>query len=207
MKTVTNLLLALSFILGSVQLTAGVEPVLSIDNPTSHSFTLKLDGLQYATCKVLLTDLQGYVLLDEKIEDQDFYHKVYNLKYLPEGTYQIRAENTQKIIFQTFEIRSRSQEIAVQSKREVYKPSIKYNFPYVDLNMLHFERGEAHITFYDSFNFQIHKATIKEKGNIGKRFSLAALAGGPYSMEIRTDDFTHRFSFEVENIADLEKNE
>lgn len=182
---------------GSLSLEASVEPTVSIRCQKDQSFSLHLKDMKNERFNIQLSDESGFVFINESVEDQDDYLKFFNLKKLPAGNYMLRVENELKISLQTISINNRKLSIKTSAKKEIYKPSVKFKNPYLDLNMLHFENDGVAMTIKDKQGYVLHKENIFLSGSITKRFVVTALPYGDYVVEINTKHYSFEQEFSI----------
>lgn len=185
----------------SLSLNASVEPTVSIRCQKGQSFSLHLKGMKNETYTIKFSDESGFVFINESVEDQEDYLKFFNLKKLPAGNYIIRIEGERKISLQTISISNRKVSIKTSAKKEIYKPSVKFENPYLDLNMLHFENDGVAMIIKDKKGYVLHKDKIFLTGSITKRFVVTALPTGDYIVEINTKNYSFEQEFSI-NAAD-----
>ena len=100
MQLLRRSIYVLFFMSSSLLLNASVEPSVSIRSQKGQSFSLRLKDMNNETHHIKLIDKKGYVFLNEQIEDQNEYVKLFNLKNLPTGNYRLEIESDYKIILQ-----------------------------------------------------------------------------------------------------------
>lgn len=205
MKLLTRCFAALLFMSFSLILNASVDPTVSIRCQKGQSISLHLKGMKNEAYTIKLSDQFGFVLINEKVEDQDDYLKFFNLKKLPTGDYIMRIENERKISLQTISIRNRKLSIQTSTKKEIYKPSVKFEYPNLDLNMLHFDDNGVGMVIKDKRGYVLHKDKFFLTGSITKRFMVTTLPAGDYIVEISTENysFEQEFSISVDNKLNL----
>ena len=205
MKLLTRCIYAFLFMGISLSLDASVEPTVSIRCQKGQSFSLHLKGMKNEAYNIKLSDESGFVLINESVEDQDDYLKFFNLKKLPAGSYIIRIESERKISLQTISINNRKLSIKTSAKKEIYKPTVKFENPYLDLNMIHFEDDGVAMLIKDKKGYVLHKDKIFLTGSITKRFIVSALPVGNYIVEINTNNysFEQEFSINADNKVNL----
>lgn len=199
MKLLTRCFYALIFIGSSLILNAGIEPTVSIRCQKEQSLSLHLKGMKNETFNIKLSDEFGYTFINENVKDQDDYLKFFNLEKLNTGNYLIRIENERKIFLQTIRINNKKISIKTSDKKEIYKPTVNFKYPNLDLNMLHFEEKGVDIAIKDKSGYVLHKDEVFSTGSITKRFKITALPFGDYTFEIRTNNYTFEQKFSIDS--------
>ena len=197
---------ALFFMSFSLLLNATVEPSVSIRSQKDQSFSLRLKDMNNEPHHIKLIDQEGYVLLNESIEDQDEYVKLFNLKNLPTGNYRLAIESDYKLILQDINVLRQQLTVDFTSKREFYKPTIRYVTPHLDLNMIYFEDDIISLIIRDENNQIAFKETIQKKGSINKRFDISILSTGTYFVEIKTEQYTTEQEFSIKAANKINSN-
>lgn len=197
MKLFQKCVFALVFIGCSFILKASVEPEVSIRNQRGQSFSLHLKSMNKETFDIQLSDQFGFALINEKVKDQDDYLKLYNLQELPTGNYTMRIESERKIILQPIYVHQEKKSIEMSAKKEIYKPAVKFEYPNLDLNMLHFEEDAVDIRVVDKIGNTLYKNKLFTTGSINERFKVTTFPVGDYTFEIRTKNYTYEQEFSI----------
>ena len=197
MKLLQKCVFALVFLGCSFILKAGVEPSVSIRSQKGESFSLHLIDMNKEPFDIQLSDQFGVILIKEKVKDQDDYLKFYNLKELATGNYTMRIESDRRIIFQPILFNKENRSIEISAKKEIYKPALKFVYPHLDLNMLHFEEGTVDIRILDKVGYTLYKDELISEGSITKRYGVTTLPAGNYLFLISTKDYTYEQAFSI----------
>ncbi len=199
MQLLRRSIYVLFFMSSSLLLNASVEPSVSIRSQKGQSFSLRLKDMNNETHHIKLIDKKGYVFLNEQIEDQNEYVKLFNLKNLPTGNYRLEIESDYKIILQDINVLKQQLTVDFTSKREFYKPTIRYAAPHLDLNMIYFGDGTINLVIRDENNQIAFKENLNKKGSINKRFDTSILSAGNYFVEIETNQYTIEQEFSIKS--------
>ncbi len=205
MKLLSKCFFALVFMSCSLFLKAGVEPEVSIRSQRGQSFSLHLKNMNKETFDIQLKDQFGIVLINKKVEDQDDYLQFYNLKKLPTGNYTMRIESERKITFQPIHVNHEKKSIEMSTKKEIYKPTLKFEYPNLDLNMLHFEEGAVGIKIRNKIGSPLYEDEFFTTGSIGKRFIVTTFPAEDYIFEIRTKNYTYEQTFSISQDNKIQK--
>ncbi len=197
MKLVLKCFFVLVFMGCSLFLKAADEPVVSIRSQKGLSFSLHLKDMNKEAFDIQLSDQFGFVLTNEKVKDQEDYLKFYSLKQLATGHYTMRIESERKVILQSIYVNKKKKSIEMSAKKEIYKPTVKFEYPNLDLNMMHFEEGAIGIRIKDKAGHLLHKEELLITGSINQRFRVTALPAGDYIFEIRTRNYIHEQAFSI----------
>lgn len=206
MKLLSKCFFALVFMGCSLCLKAGVEPEVSIRSQRGQSFSLHLKDINKETLDIQLSDQFGFVLINEKVKDQDDYLQFYNLKKLATGNYTMRIESERKIILQPIHVNHEKESIDISAKKEIYKPSVKFEYPNLDLNMLHLEEGTVNIKIIDKIGYNLYEDELFTTGSIGKRLKVTTLPAGDYIFEVWTKNYTYEQTFSIGSDNKIIKN-
>ena len=133
-----------------------------------------------APIQVKLIDLQGEVLLSEKIKSKE-YVKKYSLENLPDGDYNLEISNKMEIITKKLSIQNNSVSL-LQEKKE-YKPQFYVKDKICTIALLSF--GEkATIIVDDESGDEMSNITYKDKESISKKYDFTTAETGDYNVKV-----------------------
>lgn len=123
MKLLAKIMYSVLLLGFSLALNASGDPTISIRSQQGQSFSLHLKDINNEAYNVVLKDMDGVVLLKEKVKSQDDYVKLFNLKNLPVGDYVLSIENDRKVVLQKIHVQNQKVAIYPGEKKEVKKAS------------------------------------------------------------------------------------
>ena len=153
------------------------------------SFYLTLSELANQSHYVQITDADGNILLEEKIEDQQSSVRFYNLQDLQKGAYTVTIENQRVIYHQPILANERFLSIDPSQQRRIFKPAVQFAHRSIDINMLHQSSRPVEVNILDRAGEVAFNGVISERGSINKRLNVADLRPGDYQLTIVTEDF------------------
>lgn len=190
MKTALKIMVVFLFSTYTNQLAAASQLTFEYKYEYTMSFMLKMEGLQNEQHYIRIKDENGTVLFNEKSANQNKFHRMYNLKNLPSGTYTVIVENEHKIVIQPILMNGRFLKIETTAQKEVYKPTLTLKASTVVINMLHFEKSPILLTLKDKYHEVVYCDEFKAYGSLNKRLNMAKLPAENYLLEITTENYT-----------------
>ena len=208
MKTLLRIQYTLLLMGLSLALNASVISNISIRNQNGQSFSLHLNNLENTSYSIQLSDMEGFVFISEKVEMQNDYLKLFNLKNLPVGDYQLSLENDVNVIIQDITVLEQKLVINPAAQREINKPNIQYQSNFLDLNMSNLESELVEVLIRNKNGAELFDEKINAEGKINKRFNLKALPAGNYEILIMTKYYTYQQNFlkEANQVIQLVKS-
>lgn len=198
MKTFIRCISSLLFVGLTLVLFAQNDPIIGFREEGKKSFLVNLQNLQNETYHLALIDSKGYTFFTEKLDNQNTFKKRYNLKNLPKGQYYFIFESDRKLIKQPILASNHLIGIREQNQELKLKPTLAFNYPYVDLNMLHFEQAKVTVSLKDLNGEIIYIAGLRDFGGISKRFDITDLPKGTYVIQIHTQDYHCQKEFSID---------
>lgn len=130
--------------------------------------------------QVRLIDLEGKILLSENLELQSFT-KNYNLKNLPNGSYNLEISNDYEILIKTVSIDERV--ISFISEEVTYKPHFFIKGKTCTISLLSFG-NKATIEVVDESGAELFTETIKDQNSISRKYDFSTARIGQYNLNI-----------------------
>ncbi|MBT2619998.1 MULTISPECIES: hypothetical protein [Chryseobacterium] len=143
---------------------------VSFGNVNSKTFSFEVSNAQNISLFVY-NDNQGEIY-SEKIGDQNFISKSYNLETLSDGTYYLVAESDYKI--EKYKISIQNKNLMVEKKpvTEIIKPEFTINDNIVKLNMQDM-KGSVNVSVQDfSDNIYYSETKFAKNGKLSLTFQL-----------------------------------
>jgi len=139
---------------------------------------LEYQLLQNLLSQVQKTDASGTILINDDIAGTQ--GKIYNLKALVNGTYNVAVSNTLRTINSTVAISGNN--VSVIGASTTYKPIINIAAEYFDVNALTQGRAVT-VTILDAAGVVFTQA-YKNSATVGKRFVTTDLPAGQYTVMV-----------------------
>lgn len=142
--------------------------------------------------QVRLIDLDGKVLLSENLELSAFT-KNYNLKELPNGTYNLEISNKEEILTKTLIIDQRI--ISLVKEETVYKPHFFIKGKVCTISLLSFGK-KATVIVENEFGEELFTETFKDQESISRKYDFSIARIGDYSVHVLYDGhvYTHQMN-------------
>lgn len=195
--------LLLCFTFTTNQLFADTHLQLQYKYEYLKAFAVTMQNLEHNTHSIELKDMNGVVLIQEKINQQTEFGRMYNLEELPEGTYRLVVENEQQIIIQPITINRRFLTINRMEQKEIIKPAIKVTMDVIAINMLHFEKEAISFFIKNDQGETIYTDSFNIFGSLNKQLNISRLARGGYDLLVQTNAYTVTKHFNNENRSAL----
>lgn len=167
------------------------EPEVSVISQGEDKLAMKLFTYE-ASAVVRILDEKGYLLFSEKTGQNPQYFKIFDMATLPEGAYrfEIEGENAYKLI--DFEVHDKR--IALIGKTDtIYKPVILQKGDTADLQLMNASEQSVKVSFSDAEGNVLLMDKPDSSLRIEKRFNLAKLERGIYTMTVQVGSkFYHK---------------
>jgi len=124
----------------------------------------------------------GFELLEEEVQTKNRKSRSYNLKQLPLGTYTMKIEGDQKIVYK--EIKTDRNESVIVSEKTAFKPNSIFDNNRWKINILS-QGKNVNIKIFDANNEVIFADKIKDKMVFAKAYNLEELDNGAYTLSVR----------------------
>ena len=147
---------------------------------------------------IQIKDNNDAILHTEKVVNQKFFAKKFNLKNLPEGTYYLVVTDELKEVVQPIEILVSKVAMDPDTRMEYYKPVYRFQDNKLDINLLALNNADINLEVFDFENQLVFSKTFENTDKtFGQRFDLSKLANGKYSIKITTGNHTYYKTVEV----------
>ncbi len=183
MKNRFHVLLISALILGSTSVFAAREPQVNVVSQGDNKLMMEL-FMYEASATVRIVDGNGYLLFSEKTGQNPQYAKVFDMATLPEGSYrfEVEGENTIQII----DFKVKESKLNLLGEMETYyKPVIRQKDKVADLQLFNASEQPVSVTFRNADGQLLLRHAPEAAIRIEKRFDLAQLAPGTYSMTVQ----------------------
>tara|TARA_R110001592_G_scaffold53653_2_gene164550 strand:- start:6139 stop:6798 length:660 start_codon:yes stop_codon:yes gene_type:complete len=151
--------------------------------------------------KLVIKDVNGFVLYKELLKEAGIYTKTFDLTELPDGDYVFELDKDLQIKTIPFSVFSNEVTFDKEKETTIYKPYIRLKDNYIYINKLALNEAPLDVKIYYSgdsntgYNELIYSETIKNTKSIGKVYKLLKDAPGKYSVELSSDNRTYQESF------------
>lgn len=196
MKKTIQLTIVL-FTVASMAMANDVLPSITLKNiPAEKKISLFIEGLN-EEAKILLTDIDGQVLLSQETNGEKEFARVFNLNQLPRGEYFITVRTSLKEVVQPISLTGTEVLVNTEKKREFFTPVIRAEDDFVDVSLFNGRIGDVTINILDSNNEQVFQEKLENVLVVEKRYRLDKLPWGRYTIEVVTPSKSYRKPFEV----------
>lgn len=196
MKKTIQLTIVL-FTVASMAMANDALPSITLKNiPAEKKISLFIEGLN-EEAKILLTDIDGQVLLSQETNGEKEFAKVFNLNQLPRGEYFITVRTSLKEVVQPISLTGTEVLVNTEKKREFFTPVIRAEDDFVDVSLFNGRIGDVTINILDSNNEQVFQEKLENVLVVEKRYRLDKLPWGRYTIEVVTPSKSYRKPFEV----------
>ena len=172
-------------------------PSITLKNiPAEKKFSLSIDGLK-ETAEIILTDIDGQVLLSQDTEGKKAFAKVFNLSELPSGDYFLTVRTSLRETVQPIALTKTEVLVYPERKREFYSPVIRVEKQHVDVSLFNGRIGNVTVNILDNNNAQVFQEKLENVLVVEKRYNLNQLPWGRYTIEVVTESNTYYKAFSV----------
>ena len=172
-------------------------PSITLKNiPAEKKFSLSIDGLK-ETAEIILTDIDGQVLLSQDTEGKKAFAKVFNLSELPSGDYFLTVRTSLRETVQPIALTKTEVLVYPERKREFYSPVIRVEKQHVDVSLFNGRIGNVTVNILDNNNERVFQEKLENVLVVEKRYNLNQLPWGRYTIEVVTGSNTYYKAFSV----------
>ncbi len=187
----------LLFAVTSVSMANDLLPSITLKNvPSEKKFTLSIEGLK-DKAEIILTDESGQILLSQETKGEQAFAKVFNLNQLPEGEYFLTVSTSLTETVQPLTLTENGVLLDSGKKREFFKPVIRVAEGHVDISLFNGRIGDVSVRILDHNNVAVFQEKLENVLVVEKRYRLAQLPWGNYSIEVATPSKTYYKAFDV----------
>jgi hypothetical protein len=192
MKNVATLLVCLI----SISVFAGSSPDVSVVYVGKKTIALYLGHAEDNVQMVRLKDVNGSVLLTDRVKSAEASGRRYNLANLPAGKYTLMIENDGRTVMQPMTITSEAINLAREDMKTLFAPAVRMHGQKLDYTLLCLNPAAVSIEIIDDEGRKNYNATNAEHGSVQRRFDITALSPGTYTIvtRIQNDQFEKRYT-------------
>ena len=196
MKAVKKIIICTILFLGVFSLASANSDVRSI-KITQYGTTklsLVMDGISPGVeAKISLEDEKGYVLISEMVKKTSSFGKIFNLKNLPEGEYNMVVNTQTRKTIQPIVLTATDIEIDIKKRKVVFHPVIRQNENFLDVSWFAGRMASVKVIVLNGKGGTVFEDTIKNVIKVEKRYNVAQLGIGNYTVKVRTpyDMYSH----------------
>ena len=186
MKNVRVVLFMLLGLVGTFAMQAQSAHFVSIDAvPLAKKLSVVFSqGMRDGTINIY--DQVGSIVWSENLEVSDLKGKVFDLKNIPTGDYEIVVSIENKELVQPFSIGFNSISLDATAKKAYFTPSFKVADNKVDLTFLSSKIGNVEVSIIDTNGDVVFEEAHKNILQLQKRYQLSNLNDGAYTMVVKT---------------------
>jgi Domain of unknown function (DUF3244) len=156
---------------------------------------LSLKDLSNVPLKITIKDSKGEVLKNSYAEgDEDMTYR-FNLSKLPEGDYQISISSSTDEFIQPIDVCKNCVNIHDNQLIEKHKPSFRLNEDKLDINLLNKSQEPVTVIISDKDGNKVVENTFSTGIAFGRRFDLAKLNSGDYTVTVKTKEESYYYDF------------
>lgn len=196
MKKIIQLTILLLSVTSVVAATDYLPSITLKNIPAEKKFSLSIDGLK-ETAEIILTDIDGQVLLSQDTEGKKAFAKVFNLGELPSGDYFLTVRTSLRETVQPIALTKTEVLVYPERKREFYSPVIRVEKQHVDVSLFNGRIGNVTVNILDNNNAQVFQEKLENVLVVEKRYNLNQLPWGRYTIEVVTESNTYYKAFSV----------
>lgn len=157
------------------------------------TFVLDLNDKENPYVEIEIRDLNGKVLHSENYQTLSIASKKYNLKNLPNGTYEMVIQSKMGKTIYPMTVTFDGVKMSPVSNHVNFKPIITYENDLIEFSQLTLGRD---VTFTLSDKEGIfYTKNYKNEASINANFSASKLPAGDYTVTITSNDQDHTYSF------------
>lgn len=188
-QSIFKCLIVAVFTLSSITTVRAVEDLRIIPSNAEKSLALYLDNVSTQSVSVNIIDRSGIIVFGSEKKVAKRFSQKYNLENLPNGDYTLRVATFTRIIEQPITINNSGVTMNQQEEKIIFKPMIKMNGQYLEINHLA-DYKTVTLKILNDSNQKIYSTSIDNQLKIHKSFNLSKLEKGKYSLVYRVDGKT-----------------
>ncbi|NUQ26770.1 MAG: T9SS type A sorting domain-containing protein [Saprospiraceae bacterium] len=135
---------------------------------------------------VQLKDLQGNILLDERIKSAAQFAKVFNLEQLPAGMYRLVVITETRETIQPLTLTETGITVDENQREVIFTPAIICKNGYVDVSMLNNRLTTVEMTVFDAAGDKVFSDTQRNVIKVERRYDTSSLPQGNYLVRVST---------------------
>lgn len=184
------------FIAATAVFGADAPEVSFVPIPAEKKFSLSINNLK-EEAKIRLQDEEGIILLEEQIQEEGSYSKIYNLNNLPEGTYYMSIRTRTKETVQPLQLTEQGVNVDVNKRKSFFSPVIRSTNDHVDISLYNGKIADVKVSILDAGRDVVYEESLENVLLVQKRYSTKKLKWGNYIMLVKTPNDVYQHAFEV----------
>lgn len=165
----------------------GDVPNIKITQYGMAKLSLVMDGMSLNTeATISLEDEKGYILLSEKVKETSSFGKIFDLKNLPEGKYNIRINTQTRLTIQPLTFTATEIVIDAKKRKVIFHPVIRQSENFLDISWLAGRIASVNVTIQNNEGATIFEDKVKNVIKVEKRYNVAQLQEGSYTVKVET---------------------
>lgn len=163
-----------------------------------QSLLLHLENTGSEKMYVTIADHEGNVLKTEAVESAPSFTKRYDFSLLPEGEYTFSVSKTLMEKVQPFTVTGK--EVLVDESKAIdkFSPMIQSKGDHLNVNLLMADAGVVKVIISNETGDQVFAEKVSSEKVFNRRYNLAALPAGDYTVEIKSEGKSFYQTIEVE---------
>ena len=172
-------------------------PSITLKNiPAEKKFSLAIEGLS-ENANIILTDINGQVLLSQDTEGKSAFAKVFNLNELPSGDYFLTVRTSLRETVQPIALTKTEVLVNPDRKREFYSPVIRVEKQHVDVSLFNGRIANVTVKILSNGSEPVFEENLENVLVVEKRYKLDKLPWGRYTIEVITESDTFHKDFDI----------
>ena len=180
----------IALVLSTVSFTyaAGDVPSITITKYGLAKLSLIMEDMSTSTeATISIEDVKGYVLLSEKVKKTSSFAKIFNLKNLPSGDYNIVINTQTRATIQPITLKGNTDiEIHTGKRKVIFHPVIRKNGSFLDISWLANRITSVKVSITAENGASVFEDTVKNVFKVEKRYNVAQLGKGLYTVRVKT---------------------
>jgi hypothetical protein len=170
-------------------------PTVRIDGiPTEKKLSVVISELKESHT-IKLTDLSAMVLMEVETGANTKFAKLLNLTSLPDGTYHIVVEGSQRKMVQPIVLSKTGVSIDDYRKRIYYKPYVNITDTFIDVSLYNGRIATVSIAILNKYDEVVYEETLENIITVQRRYDMEDLPFGKYTIKVATQDDTYSQTF------------
>jgi hypothetical protein len=188
MKPLKKMLTVMLLAVCTLPAMAGSTPDIKIVHAGGKSIAVYVEvAAGDATQLIKLRDVNGSILLTDRVKNQSVFAKKYNMVNLPAGQYYVLVEDQQRTLVQPVTVTKDN--ASVNDKPvTLFAPAVDISTHKIDLTLLHLSQAPVTIEIRDEWGRKNYSETTTEHGSVQRRFNISALTPGNYTITTKVQN-------------------
>lgn len=188
-KAIIRLTLNVALVLGAASLAFANSdvPSIKIMKTGLDKLSLVMEDLSLGTeATVSIEDTKGFVLISEEVKKTNSFAKVFNLKNLPAGDYKMVINTQTRKTIQPITLTEKDITVDVNKRKVIFHPTIRMNESFLDVTWLGNRISDVKVSISNEQGVVVFGDNIKNVFKIEKRYNVAQLERGVYTVRVKT---------------------